>query len=55
MAPVLHTCDRNRTPAYLEATSERNVPLYLRQGFEITAEIQPPGGPKMWTMWRAPH
>lgn len=54
MAPVLERCDRDRVPAYLEATSERNVPLYLRHGFEVTAEIQIPGGPKMWPMWRAP-
>jgi GNAT superfamily N-acetyltransferase len=54
MAPVLERCDRDRVPAYLEATSERNLPLYLRHGFEVTAEIQIPGGPTMWPMWRAP-
>jgi GNAT superfamily N-acetyltransferase len=54
MAPVLQRCDRDRVPAYLEATSERNVPLYLRHGFEVTAEIQIPGGPTIWPMWRAP-
>jgi len=53
IAPVLERCDRDRVPAYLEATSERNVPLYLRHGFEVTAEIQIPGGPKVWPMWRA--
>jgi len=54
MVPVLERCDRERVPAYLEASSDRSVPLYLRHGFEITAEIQIPGGPKMWPMWRAP-
>ena len=55
MAPVLATCDRNRVPAYLEATSERNKQLYLRQGFEVTDEIPLPDGPTMWRMWRSPR
>jgi GNAT superfamily N-acetyltransferase len=54
MAPVLPTCDRDRVPAYLEATSERNKQLYIRHGFEVTAEIALPGGPTMWPMWRSP-
>jgi len=54
MAPVLQTCDRDRVPAYLEATSERNEQLYLRHGFEVTDEIPLPDGPRMWPMWRAP-
>jgi GNAT superfamily N-acetyltransferase len=54
MAPVLQICDRDRVPAYLEATSERNKQLYLRHGFEVTDEITLPDGPIMWPMWRAP-
>jgi GNAT superfamily N-acetyltransferase len=54
MTPVLQTCDRDRAPAYLEATSERNKQLYLRHGFEVTDEIALPGGPTMWPMWRSP-
>ena len=54
MAPVLQTCDRDRVPAYLEATSERNKQLYTRHGFDVTDEIALPGGPTMWTMWRSP-
>ena len=54
MAPVLDACDRNRVPAYLEATSERNKQLYLRHGFEVTDEIPLPDGPMMWPMWRSP-
>ena len=54
MAPVLQTSDRDRVPAYLEATSERNKQLYLRHGFEVTDEIQLPGGPCLWPMWRSP-
>ena len=55
MAPVLETCDRDRVPAYLEATSERNKQLYLRHGFEVTEEIPLPDGPTMWPMWRSPR
>jgi GNAT superfamily N-acetyltransferase len=54
MAPVLQTCDRDRVPAYLEATSECNKQLYLRHGFEVTDEIPLPSGPTMWAMWRLP-
>ena len=52
--PVLEVCDRDQVPAYLEATSEGNRRLYLRHGFEVTAEIQLPHGPTMWRMWRRP-
>ena len=54
MRPVLEMCDRDAMPAYLEATSERNKHLYLRHGFEVTGEINVPGGPSMWPMWREP-
>ena len=54
LRPVLEMCDRDAIPAYLEATSEGNKRLYLRHGFEVTGEIQLPGGPSMWPMWRTP-
>lgn len=54
MRPVLERCDRERIPAYLEATSERNRGLYLRHGFELVGEIRLPDGPSMWPMWRVP-
>jgi GNAT superfamily N-acetyltransferase len=54
MAPVLRRCDRDRVPAYLEATNERNKQLYLRHGFEVIDETQLPGGPSLWPMWRSP-
>lgn len=45
--------DALKAPAYLEATKERNVALYLRHGFETTAEFDVPrGGPHVWTMTR---
>ena len=35
--PVLKECDAAGLPAYLEATSPRNRPLYERLGFEVVA------------------
>jgi GNAT superfamily N-acetyltransferase len=55
MRPVLERCDREGTPAYLEASSERNRDLYLRHGFEVTGELScPDDGPPLWQMWRKP-
>ncbi len=55
MAPVLERCDREGTPAYLESSKEKNLPLYERNGFKVTKEIVLPGdGPKIWLMWRDP-
>jgi len=55
MAPVLSLCDRERMPAYLEATNPNARPLYLRHGFEVTDETRlPGGGPPFWPMWREP-
>lgn len=45
--------DALNVPAYLEATTERNVALYKRHGFETTAEFDvPKGGPHFWCMTR---
>ncbi len=56
MAPVLERCDRERVPAYLESSKEKNVPLYERNGFKVTEElVVPNGGPKLWLMWREPR
>src|SRR5205807_200526 len=35
LAPVLGRCDREGTPAYLEASTPRNRALYERHGFEV--------------------
>jgi ribosomal protein S18 acetylase RimI-like enzyme len=50
----LGRCDASGHPAYLEATSERNRGLYERLGFHVTSQIELPGGPPMWGMWREP-
>jgi GNAT superfamily N-acetyltransferase len=55
MRPVLEVCDKDGLPAYLEATCERNVQLYLRHGFEVTGTIPLRDGPSLTPMWREPR
>ena|SRR5438477_1840388 len=55
MAPVLERCDDEHERVYLESSKERNIPFYERHGFQVTAEIQVPGGPVVWAMWRDPR
>jgi GNAT superfamily N-acetyltransferase len=56
LRPILDRCDRQRTAAYLEATTARNRAFYLRLGFEVTAEFRyPKGGPPSCQMWREPR
>jgi GNAT superfamily N-acetyltransferase len=56
MAPILERCDRERVPAYLESSKEKNLPLYERNGFRVTEKFQVPnGGPAIWLMWRDPR
>jgi ribosomal protein S18 acetylase RimI-like enzyme len=53
LGATLDAIDAKHEAAYLEASSEKNVPLYLRYGFEILSEFRPePAGPKIWGMWR---
>jgi GNAT superfamily N-acetyltransferase len=55
LRPVLHQCDRDGTPAYLEATTAQNRALYRRHGFEDLPElVLPGGGPVLHPMWREP-
>lgn len=53
VAPMLARCDLERTPAYLETGTERNLGLYQSLGFRLTGEVQLRDGPLMWLMWRA--
>jgi ribosomal protein S18 acetylase RimI-like enzyme len=55
LAHMLARVDADGMPAYLESSSERNLALYGRHGFEITSEVVIPGGPKVWPMWREPQ
>lgn len=52
---VLARCDSSKERIYLEASKEENVPFYVRHGFDVEEEVQVPGGPKVWAMWRDPR
>jgi ribosomal protein S18 acetylase RimI-like enzyme len=51
---VLSECDRQKLPAYLEATSPQNVRLYERNGFERLGNIQVVDAPPVVPMLRKP-
>lgn len=49
----LDRLDAEGRPAFLETSTERNVALYRRHGFEIIADYRPsPTGPQTYGMWR---
>jgi len=52
---ALQNCDRDKLPAYLEATSPGSRRLYERHGFEAIGEIQHADSPPMWPMLRKPR
>ena len=52
LRPTLERCDRDRTPAYLVASQQKNVPFYERLGFPVRDEVRLPRGPLMWPMIR---
>jgi ribosomal protein S18 acetylase RimI-like enzyme len=48
----LRRADRDRLPAYLEATSAANLRLYRRHGFHLTGVIQAADSPPIFGMMR---
>jgi ribosomal protein S18 acetylase RimI-like enzyme len=52
---ALAICDREKLPAYLEASSPRNIPLYRRHGFESLGSIQVGNSPVITPMLRQPR
>jgi ribosomal protein S18 acetylase RimI-like enzyme len=54
MAPVLERADREGRPCYLESSKEDNLAYYERHGFKVTGQIDHPGAPPLWSMWREP-
>ena len=56
MRPVLEKCDRERVPAYLEATSAGSRRCYERAGFQTRSEERvADDGPPFYPMWRDPQ
>jgi ribosomal protein S18 acetylase RimI-like enzyme len=55
MASALARCDRDKLPAYLEATNPRNISLYRRHGFEPLGTIQVGSSPTLVPMLRPPR
>jgi ribosomal protein S18 acetylase RimI-like enzyme len=55
MLHALQLCDRDRTPAYLESSNPRNIPLYQRLGFELLDTIQVGASPPVFPMLRRPQ
>ncbi|HYD87526.1 MAG TPA: GNAT family N-acetyltransferase [Vitreimonas sp.] len=51
---TLAPCDAQGVTAYLETSTQRNVDLYARHGFEVTGEFDLPGL-HFWTMTRRPR
>jgi GNAT superfamily N-acetyltransferase len=52
---ALQTCDHERAPAYLEATSRRNAALYERHGFQVLGRIEVEDCPPILPMLRRPQ
>ncbi|WP_231655774.1 GNAT family N-acetyltransferase, partial [Streptomyces clavuligerus] len=53
--PGLAAADAAGCPAFLETATERNVRLYERLGFTVTADLPgSDGGPRIWCMRREP-
>jgi ribosomal protein S18 acetylase RimI-like enzyme len=55
MRPTLERCDRERLPAYIEASSERSAALYERLGFRHVKELRVGASPPLWLMIRQPQ
>jgi len=53
MRRQLAIADAQGLPAHLESSKASNIPIYASYGFEVTGEINMPGGPTLYPMWRA--
>lgn len=52
MRHALAICDQQGLPAYLESSNPRNIPLYLRLGFDVIGTIQVGSSPEIVPMLR---
>lgn len=51
---ALDRVDADGSPAYLESSNPRNIPLYQRFGFELVGTIQAGSSPPLFPMLRQP-
>ena len=49
---ALRRCDEDGSPAYLESSNPKNIPLYRRHGFEVLGTIQVGSSPPITPMLR---
>lgn len=55
LEPGLDAAEQEGVPAFLETSTEGGMRFYRRLGFEVTAEVElPGGGPRTWAMVRWP-
>jgi GNAT superfamily N-acetyltransferase len=52
---ALERCDSDDKLAYLESSSDKNIPLYERHGFEVLGTIQVGSSPPLFPMLRRPR
>lgn len=52
LQPGLDRADAKRVGVHLETTNPAAVPFYEARGFEVTAELDLPAGPHVWTLAR---
>jgi ribosomal protein S18 acetylase RimI-like enzyme len=52
---ALEQCDAAQALAYLEASTDKSVPLYQRHGFELVGMIQVGSSPPLFPMIRKPR
>ena len=56
MRPALEQADRQHLPSYLETHDEKNVPFYLKHGFDLLRTEQVPGSElRFWGFLRPPR
>lgn len=52
---AVERCDSDDKLAYLESSSDKNIPLYERHGFEVLGTIQVGSSPPLFPMLRRPR
>jgi ribosomal protein S18 acetylase RimI-like enzyme len=55
MRHALAVCDQDNKLAYLESSTQKNIPFYERHGFEVLGTIQVNTSPNIYPMLRKPR